>query len=224
MTAPGPIPGDDTGLEQEAIREERSTAVPAAPERASRGLAQGITSTERVAGPAGLLLADVPNRIMALVIDIILLSLVGFVLAWLLGGLVSEPGALDSPGGELEVVAFLVVLLLQLAVSAAYFGGAWVLFGTTAGMRLLGLRVGTETDGRPLDPRHAIVRWLVVGIPALLVSLALYVPNTIALILAALGLAWLLLLLYTMVQGSAKQGLQDRVARSIVVRSRRRRA
>ncbi len=91
-------------------------------------------------------------------------------------------------------------------------------------MRLLGLRVGTETDGRPLDPRHAIVRWLVVGIPALLVSLALYVPNTIALILAGLGLAWLLLLLYTMVQGSAKQGLHDRLARSIVVRSRRRRA
>ena len=224
MTVPGPTPGDDTGLEQEAIREERSTAMPAASGRASRGLAQGITSTERVAGPAGFLLADVPNRIMALVIDIILLSVVGFMLAWLFGGLVSEPGALDSPGGELEVLAFLIVLLLQLAVSAAYFGGAWVLFGATVGMRLLGLRVGTETDGRPLGPRHAIVRWVVVGIPALLVSLAFYVPNTIALILAGLGLAWLLLLLYTMGQGSAKQALQDRLAGSIVVRARRRSA
>jgi uncharacterized RDD family membrane protein YckC len=161
---------------------------------------------------------------MALVIDIILLSGVGLVLAWLFGGLVSEPGALDSPGGELKVLAFLVVLLLQLAVSAAYFAGAWVLFGATAGMRLLGLRVGTETDARPLGPRHALVRWLIVGIPALLVSLAFYVPNAIALILAGLGVAWLLLLLYTMVQGSTKQALHDRLARSIVVRARRRRA
>jgi len=224
MTVPGATSGDDTGPEQEAVRDERSPAMPAASERASRGLAQGITSTERVAGPAGLLLADVPNRIMALVIDIILLSGVGLVLAWLFGGLVSEPGALDSPGGELKVLAFLVVLLLQLAVSAAYFAGAWVLFGATAGMRLLGLRVGTETDARPLGPRHALVRWLIVGIPALLVSLAFYVPNTIALILAGLGVAWLLLLLYTMVQGSTKQALQDRLARSIVVRARRRRA
>ena len=192
MTAPGATPGDDGGLEQEAIWEGSEATGPAAGDRdgAARGLAQGITSTARVAGPAGLLLADVPNRIMALVIDTILLSLSGFALAWLAGGLVSEAGALDTAGGELDVVAFLVVLLLQLAISGGYFGGAWALVGATGGMRLLGLRVGSETDGRRLDPRHAALRWLVVGIPALLVSLALYVPHGIALILAGLGLVW----------------------------------
>jgi uncharacterized RDD family membrane protein YckC len=224
MTASGTPPGEEAGLGQEGIWEGPG----ARPERgsadagSSRGLTRGITSTERVPGPAGLMLADVPNRIMALIIDIIVLSVTGFVLAWLFGGLVSEQGALDSPGGQLDVMAFLIVLLLQLVISLGYFGGSWVLLSTTPGMRLLSLRVGDASDGLPLAKRQALVRWLVLGVPSLLVSLALYVPSSVAVVLAGFGLAWLLLLLYTMAQSPTKQGLHDRWARSIVVRGRRR--
>jgi hypothetical protein len=91
-------------------------------------------------------------------------------------------------------------------------------------MRLLGMRIGDEADGRLLDRRAAIVRWLLLGIPAVLTSLVVYVPNTIGVILAALGLVWLLLLLYTMAQSPSKQGLHDRYAHSILVRTRRRSA
>jgi uncharacterized RDD family membrane protein YckC len=161
---------------------------------------------------------------MALIIDIIVLSVTGFLLAWLFGGLVSEPGALDSPGGQLDVMAFFIVLLLQLIISLAYFGGFWVLLSTTPGMRLLGLRLGDASDGLPLARRQALLRWLLLGVPSLLVSLALYVPSSVAVVVAGFGLAWLLLLLYTMAQSPTKQGLHDRWARSIVVRSRRRAA
>ncbi len=138
---------DDADLEPERIWEPAGGGradVSRAPQGgASRGPDPGHhLTTDRVRGPAGLVLADVPNRIMALVIDIILLAVVGFRAGRLFGGLVSEPGALDSAGGELDVVAFLVLLLLQLAISFGYFIGSWVLLTATAGMILLGLRVG----------------------------------------------------------------------------------
>jgi uncharacterized RDD family membrane protein YckC len=229
MTASGAPQGDDPELEQEGIWEPPpdvaaagSSGEPA--ERsssASGGLTSRLTSTAHTPGPVGLLYADVPNRIMALIIDIIALSVIGFGLAWLFGGLVSEPGALDSSGGQLDIVAFLIVLVLQLALSFAYFGGLWTLVGATAGMRLLALRIGDESDGRAITWRQALIRWLILGIPALLSSLAVYVPNTIGLILGALGVVWLLLLLYTMAQSPTRQGLHDRYAHTILVRVRR---
>jgi len=234
MTQSGAPQGDEAGLEQEGIWEEPQEADALAdPDAggasrpavaASRGLTRNITSTARTPGPAGFYYADVPNRIMALIIDIIVLSVIGFVLAWLFGGLINEPGALDSAGGELDIVAFLVVLVLQLAISFAYFGSLWTLLGATLGMRLLGLRIGDESDGRPIHWRQSAIRWLILGIPSLLASLAVYVPNAIGLILAALGVAWMLLLLYTMAQSPTKQGLHDRYAHTILVRARRKAA
>ncbi len=227
MGSSGAPQGDETGLEQEGIWEDApgdGAAPTSAAERASSGgsLTRRLTSTEHTPGPGGLLYADVPNRVMALVLDIIALSVVGFVLAWFFGGLVTEPGAIDSSGGQLDVVAFLVVLILQLAISFAYFGALWTLAGATLGMRLLGLRIGDESDGRLIGWRQSVVRWLILGIPSLLSSLAVYVPNTIGLILGAVGVAWMLLLLYTMAQSPTKQGLHDRYAHTILTKAQRR--
>ena len=47
-------------------------------------------------------------------------------------------------------------------------------------------------------------------------------PNTIGLILGAMGVAWMLLLLYTMAQSPSRQGLHDRYAHTIVTKARRR--
>jgi len=229
MAASGAPQGDGPGLEQEGIWEEPGEATGDAlsepttvASAGTEGLTSRLTSTAHTPGPAGLSYADVPNRIMALVIDIIVLSVIGFALAWLFGGLVSEPGAIDAPGGQLDLVAFLIVLVLQLALSIAYFAGLWTFLGATAGMRLLGLRIGDEADGRLISWRQSLIRWLFLGLPALLASLAIYVPNTIGLILGALGVVWLLLLLYTIAQSPTKQGLQDRYAHTILIKVRRR--
>ena len=226
MTASGPPQGDDPGPQQEGIWEASDGASSSVPggSSASDGLTRRLTSTARTPGPAGLIYADVPNRIMALILDVIVLSVIGFALAWLFGGLVSEPGALDASGGELDIVAFLVVVMLQLAVSFAYFGGSWTVIGATPAMWLLGLRIGDAAEGQAVSWRQALVRWLLLGIPALLSSLAVYVPNTIGLILGALGVVWMAALLYTMAQSPTKQGLHDRSAHTIVVKARRRSA
>ncbi len=227
MTTSGAPKGEDPGPEQEGIWEEpqdtaaRSSSDSATGASGPGGLTRRLTSTAQTPGPAGLILADVPNRIIALIIDILVLSVTGFVLAWLFGGLVSQPGALDSAGGELDIVGFVVVLVLQLVVSFAYFGGTWTLVGSTVGMRLLGLRIGDETDGERISWQQSLIRWLILGIPALLSSVAVYVPNFIALILWALGVAWMGLLLYTIAQSPTKQGLHDRYAHTILVKVRR---
>ncbi len=230
MTMSGAPKSDDPGLEQEGIWEEpqdaRSDASRErdadAPDTRAGGLTSRLTSTALTPGPDGLVYADVPNRIIALIIDIIVLVVIGVVLAWLFGGLVTEPGAIDSAGGELDIVAFIIVLVLQLGVSFAYFAGAWTLLGTTVGMRLLGMRIGDEDDGSRISWQRSLVRWLLLGIPALLSSLAVYVPNFVGLILWALGVAWLVLLLYTMAQSPTKQGLHDRYAHTILIKARRR--
>ena len=231
MAASGAPQGDDPGLDQEGIWEDPAEAAsrnplpePKVASPGTEGLTSRLTSTAHTPGPAGLAYADVPNRIMALLIDIVVLSVIGFALAWLFGGLVSEPGAIDEAGGQLDLVAFLVVLVLQLVLSMAYFAGLWTTVGATAGMRLLGLRIGDEADGRSLSWHQSLIRWLFLGLPALLSSLAIYVPNAIGLILGALGVVWMLLLLYTIVQSPTKQGLQDRYAHTIVVKVRRRAA
>lgn len=225
MTASGRPQGEEPGLKQEGIWEgPRPDAQPEPPAAASDRIASRLTSTTRTPGPAGLLYAEVPNRVMALILDIIVLSAIGFVLAWLFGGLVSDPGAFDSAGGELDVGAFLIVVALQLAISLGYFVGCWSQLGWTPGMRLLGIRIGHESDGRPVSRRQGLVRWLLLGLPALLVSLAVYVPNAIGLLLGALGAVWLLALLYTMAQSPTRQGLHDRYAHTILYKDRRRSA
>ena len=73
-----------------------------------------------------------------------------------------------------------------------------------------------------MSRRQAGVRWALLGIPVTLAAAAVFVPNVIGLILGALGTAWLLGLLYTMAQSPTKQGLQDRLAHSMLFKARRR--
>jgi uncharacterized RDD family membrane protein YckC len=229
MTSSGtPRTGED-GPEQEAIW-DASGGDPAAPAegglgpqrgRASRDLTRTLTSTARTPGPGGSSIADVPNRILALIVDVLVLAVAGFVLAWLLGGLVEAPGAIEPEAGSLDVAAFVVVIVIQLALSLGYFAGAWVTARSTPGMRLLGLRIGDEADGRPIGWRAAGIRWLLLGIAAVLASTVVYVPDTVGLLLGAMGAAWLLLLLYTTAQRPTRQGLHDRLAHTIVYRARR---
>ena len=91
-------------------------------------------------------------------------------------------------------------------------------------MKLLGIAIGEEYRAGEMSWRQVLIRWLMLGVPWVLAGFAAYVPDAIGLILALVGVAWLLLLLYTMAQSPTKQGLHDRYAHTIVVRSRRRAA
>lgn len=217
MTQAGPAPENEPA--------PAAPPAPAGPAAPPPGWQQSLTSTTSVPGPAGLFYADVPNRIVAFVIDIIVLAIIGaivsLVLGGLLGGVTSSP-SLDSAGGELNPVPFLIVSVVQLGVSLLYFGYSWSVQRATPGMRLLGLQIGDEADGRSIDRRQALVRWLVLGIPSILATLASYVSTGVGLVLSLVGIVWLAALLWSIAQSPTKQGYHDRAARTIMVKSARR--
>lgn len=188
---------------------------------------QSLTSTTPLPGPAGLLIADAPNRIIAFVLDVIALAILGMLLALLIGGAfggLATGASLESAGGGLNVGAFLVVGVAQLGISFGYFGYSWVALRGTPGMKMLGLQIGDEADGHSISWNQALLRWLLLGIAATLATYPVYVPSAVGLILGILALAWLGLLLYSMTKSPTKQGLHDRYARTLLVRTARRSA
>jgi len=188
---------------------------------------RSLTSTTPVPGPSGFYYADVPNRIIAFIIDLILLAIIGFVLALVLGGLLggmTSTASLDAAGGELNLGAFLLVSIVQLAVSLAYFGYFWTTSRATPGMQFLGLQIGHESDGRNIDRNQAIVRWLIIGIPSILSTFTSYASSSLSFIISIIGVVWLVVLLYSIAQSPTKQGWHDRYAHTIMVKAGRRAA
>lgn len=193
----------------------------------ARSWTQSLTSSAPVPGPAGFFYADIPNRLVAYIIDAIALGVLGLIVALVLGGplggvVASGEGAIDGAGGDLHLLAFLVVGLGHLALSFAYLGYSWTAFRGTPGMMLLGLQVGDERDGRSIGWDQALRRWLALGIPSVLAGVVLYVSAAAGFLISLVGLVWLSVLLYSVARSPTRQGIHDRYARTIVVKADRR--
>jgi uncharacterized RDD family membrane protein YckC len=183
-----------------------------------------LTSTAPVVGPAGFYYADVPNRIIAYIIDVIILAIIGFVVAIVVGGVFGGVMTTSTSGTDVNVGAFAVVALINLAVGAAYFVWLWSTQRATVGMRLLGLQVGDEGDGRTISTAQAFNRWLIIGIPSILSQFAGYVSAGLGFVLSLVGFIWLIALLVSIAQSPTKQGYHDRFAKTIMVKAARRAA
>jgi uncharacterized RDD family membrane protein YckC len=189
-------------------------------------LARTLRSTQRAPGPAGRSLADAPNRAVALALDTIVIGLIGIAVAATLGralGGVVTDRTLATSGGDLSAGPFILVAVAVLALSLAYFAVCWTRWQATPGMRLLGLAILDDSGAYPLPVRHAVIRWLLVGIPATIVTLPVWAPSLPAVLLAILGAIALIGLLVTIGQDAVRQGLHDRYAHSIVTTVSRRR-
>jgi uncharacterized RDD family membrane protein YckC len=190
-----------------------------------------LTSQAPVAGPAGLFYADVPNRVIAYIIDAIIVGLATAIVGAVVYAIVGQPTTFRSvpdPNSIIGVrfetttnyVAALVGALIGLAISAGYFIYTWTAMRGTVGMKLLGMQVGNAADGATLTMEQAVRRWLALGG---VFSLA-QVLNPIPLLGILLGLAaliWVIALIVTTAQSPTKQGLHDQFANTIVVKAAR---
>ncbi|CAN5634411.1 hypothetical protein BH23CHL7_BH23CHL7_00060 [soil metagenome] len=171
-----------------------------------------LTSTQPVAGPAGFFYADVPNRVFAMIIDVIAMIVIQFVLVAILAG-----GALLT--GGFQAMA-LVANLVAFVIWGAYFIYTWSTMRGTLGMKALGLQVGHQADGRSLTYQQSAIRFGVLFGPQIVLGLlGALIPA-----LAGLGLlsfVWLVVILVTMAQSPTKQGLHDKYAESMVVKAGR---
>jgi uncharacterized RDD family membrane protein YckC len=180
-----------------------------------------ITARGTMGGPAGVALADVPDRIIALIIDAIILGVIGFIVnmitTTILGDRISFGGIFGvSDIRYPSLVSSLASVVIMLVVSGAYFIGMWTrMGGATVGMKVMKLSVRDAASGGPITQQQAINRWLLLGAP--------YAANFlygwgIGIIVSILVLVYFIYLLVTTAQSPTRQGLHDQYAKTVVAK------
>ena len=177
-----------------------------------------LTDQRPVAGPAGLFYADVPNRSIAMVGDVIAMMIVYFII-----GVITLAIFGSRLGFEITVVSTASLLaqwLITQLIWAAYFIFLWVSMRGTIGMKMLGLQIGHESDGRTITYQQAAYRYAVLFGPNLVLGLLGSLVPGLG-VLGFLGLVWLVYVLVTMAQSPTKQGIHDKYAHTMVVKAGR---
>ncbi|MEA2520051.1 MAG: hypothetical protein QOF49_2131, partial [Chloroflexota bacterium] len=147
---------------------------PAVPASGAPAWTSQLTSREATPGPAGLYYADVPNRIIAIIIDAILLAIVGAVVGILIAAIFGPPITITTVPDPNQPLGFrfdtatnllstLVTTAIGLALSAGYYVYMWTRMRGTVGQRALGMQVANASDGATLTTEQAVRRWLALG-------------------------------------------------------------
>ena len=180
--------------------------------------AQEWRPAEVAAGPAaGIVYADLTNRIIAFVIDWVILIIVGFVVNLVL--LTAFLATLFTTGSALFLLLSVVVLVINVFLAAIYFVYTWTTMKASPGQRILGLMTVTEADGSALSTSAAIARFVIMFAPSYIAGLAsTVIPGIIGLILSFAGLAWTIYLIYTTANDPKRQGFHDHYAKSVVIK------
>ena len=168
------------------------------------------TTGREVPGAPGFAFASTPRRLVAWLIDNLLIGIVAILIA----SVIAAVANVDLSGRSTTYYAIFTVI--SVALTFVYF----VLFWTssrraTPGMRVLQLQVGTAFDGRPLEIGQAVIRWALLGYPLSL--FALLPANTVTNLVSLVGFFWYIALLVSTIISDTKQGIHDRVVRSAIV-------
>jgi uncharacterized RDD family membrane protein YckC len=213
------------------------TAAPSTPAAAASGWVQPntMTATPLVgwelpgpppAAPAneGFVVAGVGARIVAYLIDSLLVSIVPTLITLLVTDYagIFEAGFSARAGGAstrmtVPVTTEIVLAsLISVAISYLYFVGFWTSQGrATLGMRGLKMQVVDARSGQMLSLTAATMRWAALGAPLGLLSLIEPLQPVAGLVSACL----LVILFLTTIANDRKQGLHDRWSGSLVIRS-----
>ena len=220
--SPGAPQPDEAPAPQELTAPPPPPAAPAAGPPASSGSpawVSTITSSQTVAGAAGMAYADVPSRIFAYIIDAIIMA-VGFAILYaIFGGLLigSALGGFDF----MFFVWFVVLLLIYAAGSAVYFIYTWTRLRGSPGQRVLGLETLNAADGAVLTQPQAIRRWLYLFGPFVLAQVASFMLGGLGALLGLLTFGYAIYLLYSAANSPTRQGFHDVQASTVVVKVQR---
>jgi RDD family protein len=166
--------------------------------------------------------ADVPNRLVGYLVDIVFLTILSFVGAVIISVLFGPVVTIDlstDPRVSLDQGLALLNGALGTVVSAVYFIGTWRRLRGSPGHRLLRMRIGAEADGGVVTYRQGVVRWLLIGLPLCLeASLTPVISGSADALLILALLAWYVVLLVGTARNPEKQGLHDRLAHTVVTK------
>lgn len=171
------------------------------------------------AGPApGVSYADLVTRIIAYIIDAILLSVVFWVVGIaILGGLLLTGGVAGA------LIGFVVLGALYLVGSAIYFIYTWTTMRASPGQKVMSLETVNAADGATLTRDQAIRRWAFLFGPSAVGTVANFalVGTSISILGSLIGLAtfvYTIYLLYTASQSPKRQGFHDVQSGTVVVK------
>lgn len=165
------------------------------------------------AGPApGVAYADLVTRIIALVLDSLILAIPWFVIWPIVAGMFLLSGGL----GLTAVV--LVLGVLWAVLTAAYFVWTWTSQRATYGQKLLKLETVNASDGATLTQDQAIRRWAFLFGPNSIALVASNALGPLGSLVSLLVLGYQVYLLYTASQSPRRQGFHDVQAGTVVVK------
>lgn len=213
--APPPVP-DATSAPPPAAAPAPAAAAPSA--------WQAPPPVTAPAGPApGLAYAGLGVRIVALIIDYILLLIVFLFVSIALGAIFL--GTLINGGVAGALVAAVLYAIANLVISAVYFIWTWTNpdLRASLGQKALGLNTLNAADGATLTRPQAVRRWLflfgiVAFASAMQTALSATSLNTVGSLIGLLAFAYEIFLLWTTYQSPKKQGYHDVQAGTVVVK------
>ena len=171
----------------------------------------------------GLYYADVPNRLVGYLVDVVVLTILSFlgavVISVIFGPVVTIDVSAD-PRVSLDKGLALLNGALGTIISAVYFIGTWRRLRGSPGQRLLRMEIGAEADGAAITYRQGVVRWLLIGLPlSVEAALTPVISGSVDALLILALLVWYVVLLVSMARSPAKQGLHDRLAHTAVTKA-----
>lgn len=179
-----------------------------------------------VAGPAGLVYADVPNRAIAYIIDAIILFVINIVVGIVLGavGLKTVTTNLNATTIDglisYNPIAGIIQAIIFTAINGVYFIYTWRTMRASPGQKALGMQVGNAADGATLTQEQAIKRWIALGAPFGIAQALNFLPG-VGILIGLAALVYFIALLYTTAQSPTKQGIHDKYAGTIVAKAAR---
>ena len=181
--------------------------------------APGGTASEQAAGGGVLTYADASTRLVAYLLDAVIVSVVVFGAAAVMSALVG-PVVRFAVVIRVDGARALLTAVVATIINAGYFVMLWMLWRATIGQRLLKLEVISAGRGGRLSLPQAMIRWVLVGAPGIAGGLLASLGGPTILIDAAI-LIWYLALLVTVAASSTKQGLHDKISGTIVTKAGR---
>jgi len=173
-----------------------------------------------VPGAAGFVYADVPNRVIALIIDAIILFILYVIVGIILAAVGLATGGLGSSSSGFNLAGTLVLGVLLAVINAAYFIWSWTTMRATIGMRALGMQVGNAFDGKTVTMDQALRRGIALWGPQWAAQFLSGVP-VLGALASLVAFLWVLYLLYTTATSPTKQGWHDKFANTVVVKAGR---
>ena len=163
---------------------------------------------------------DVPNRVIAYIIDIVVVAIISIAVGLVLAivGIATTSGT--GLNATTNWIGSIILTIVGLAISGAYFVYSWTNQRATLGMKALGLQIGNAPDGATITTDQAIRRWLALGAIFSIAQILTPLP-LLGIVIGLAALAWVIFLLYTTAQSPTKQGWHDVFANTMIVKAAR---